>query len=55
LKGSVCFDAEDAAKLEKKMRNEEFTLEKFLEQMQQVKTKLAPWNPSRYASRRWVT
>ena len=31
------FDAEDAAKLEKKMRKEEFTLEQFLEQMQQVK------------------
>jgi len=36
-KAQAVFDAEDAAKLEKKMRNEEFTLEQFLEQMQQVK------------------
>ena len=36
-KAQSVFDAEDAAKLEKKMRNEEFTLEQFLEQMQQVK------------------
>ncbi len=36
-KAQAVFDAEDAAKLEKKMRKEEFTLEQFLEQMQQVK------------------
>ena len=36
-KAQAVFDAEDAAKLEKKMRKEEFTLELFLEQMQQVK------------------
>ena len=36
-KAQAVFDAEDAAKLEKKLRKEEFTLEQFLEQMQQVK------------------
>ncbi|MHC1717877.1 MAG: signal recognition particle protein [Acidaminococcaceae bacterium] len=36
-KAQSVFDAEDAAKLEKKMRKEEFTLQQFLEQMQQVK------------------
>ncbi|MGL5205939.1 MAG: signal recognition particle protein [Acidaminococcaceae bacterium] len=36
-KAQSVFDAEDAARLEKKLRKEEFTLEQFLEQMQQVK------------------
>ena len=36
-KAQAVFDAEDAAKLEKKLRKEEFTLDQFLEQMQQVK------------------
>ena len=36
-KAQSVFNAEDAARLEKKMRKEEFTLEEFLEQMQQVK------------------
>ena len=36
-KAQAVFDAEDAAKLEKKLRKEEFTLEQFLEQMQKVK------------------
>lgn len=36
-KAQAVFDAEDAARLEKKLRKEEFTLEQFLEQMQQVK------------------
>ena len=36
-KAQAVFDAEDAAKLEKKLRKEERTLEQFLEQMQQVK------------------
>lgn len=36
-KAQAVFDAEDAAKFEKKLRKEEFTLEQFLEQMQQVK------------------
>ena len=36
-KAQSVFDAEDAERLEKKLRKEEFNLEQFLEQMQQVK------------------
>lgn len=36
-KAQAVFDADEAAKFEQKMRKEEFTLEQFLEQMQQVK------------------
>ncbi|HIU63513.1 MAG TPA: signal recognition particle protein [Candidatus Avacidaminococcus intestinavium] len=36
-KAQSVFDAEDAAKMEQKLRKDEFTLEQFLDQMQQVK------------------
>lgn len=38
-------DLAKALEMEKKLKKDEFTLEQFLEQMQQIK-KLGPWIPS---------